>query len=155
MMQQLSMDYSMPPIQESDISRIERLFNITLPQDYRQFLLRYNGGRPEPSVFRIKNYYNSDNMAVIDTFLGISNGQEDSLEEYIKTYRDRMPKNIIPIAYDPGGNIIAISVSGNDQGYIYFWEHESEADEGDTPSYDNLYLIDENMTSFINGLTQG
>src|SRR5260221_2493440 len=110
MMQQFLMEYSLPVIQGGDLVSFEKSFNIKLPQNYREFLLRHNGGRPEPSVFKIKEYPSNDNIGVVDTFLGISEKSEDSLQNYIKAYSNRLPKNIIPIAYDPGGNLICISI---------------------------------------------
>jgi hypothetical protein len=35
---------------------------------------------------------------------------------------------------------------------ILYWDHEEEADEGEEPTYDNVYLIANSFTDFINGL---
>ena len=37
----------------ADLDWVERRFSLTLPADYRAFLLNYNGGNPEPGHFRI------------------------------------------------------------------------------------------------------
>ncbi|AHN25683.1 hypothetical protein GAPWK_1106 [Gilliamella apicola] len=35
---------------------------------------------------------------------------------------------------------------------IYFWDHELEVDEGETPNIDNVYYINQSFTKFINDL---
>jgi uncharacterized protein (TIGR02996 family) len=42
-----------PALTPADLDRVERRFDLTLPVDYRAFLLNYNGGNPEPNHFRI------------------------------------------------------------------------------------------------------
>ena len=37
-----------PPIEEREIAELEHTLGVTLPPDYRTFLLRTNGGRPVP-----------------------------------------------------------------------------------------------------------
>jgi hypothetical protein len=34
---------------------MEKRLGIVLPKSYRELLLRYNGGRPDPSGFKYKN----------------------------------------------------------------------------------------------------
>jgi len=36
-------------------------------------------------------------------------------------FHKRIPMRFFTIAYDDGGNLICISVSGNDRGKVYFW----------------------------------
>jgi hypothetical protein len=42
-----------PTLTPADLDWIERRFQLTLPADYRAFLLIHNGGNPEPDHFRI------------------------------------------------------------------------------------------------------
>ena len=58
----------------------------------------------------------------------------------------------IPIADDPGGNAICLGMSGNERGKVYFWDHEMEADEGDEPTFENVYLVAESFASFLKSL---
>jgi hypothetical protein len=43
-----------PSLTDSDIHALERKVGATLPEDYRAFLLRWNGGVPEPGHFPIE-----------------------------------------------------------------------------------------------------
>jgi uncharacterized protein (TIGR02996 family) len=42
-----------PALTPADLDWVEKRFELTLPADYRAFLLNYNGGNPEPGHFRI------------------------------------------------------------------------------------------------------
>jgi uncharacterized protein (TIGR02996 family) len=42
-----------PTLTPADLDWVERRFQITLPADFRAFLLNYNGGNPQPNHFRI------------------------------------------------------------------------------------------------------
>ena len=48
--------------------------------------------------------------------------------------------------------MIQFLVKNADRGKIYFWDHEMEADEGETPNYSNLTLIADSFDEFIEGL---
>ena len=69
-----------------------------------------------------------------------------------KTFTDRMPKRLVPIASDSFGNQICIAVSGDDRGSIFFWDHEKEADEGEGESPEtigNVTLIADSFSAFL------
>lgn len=145
------------PITLKEIKEIEGYVGLTFPDDYKQHLLKYNGGWCKPNVFslveeRIENY------SCIDRFYAIYDGEYDNLKEFIDIFKKeekRMPIHITPIAHDPGGNQICISCGIKDYGYIYFWDHENEVDytvSGDD-DYSNLYLIAKSFNEFLEGLT--
>ena len=66
---------------------------------------------------------------------------------FINTYKNRIPVNTTPIAYDNFGNLILIE---NNSGKIYFWDHEVNDD--DNCSLSDLGFIANSFTKFINGL---
>jgi hypothetical protein len=41
------------PIGESDIEALEVQLQVKLPDSYRSFLIKHNGGQPSPSTFLI------------------------------------------------------------------------------------------------------
>ncbi len=142
----------------NDIKDIEDFVGLNLPKEYRQHLLEYNGGRCTPNIFE---YYENDKLtrSCIDWFLAIYNGKYDNLIEYIKIYKlnkKRLPFQILPIAHDPGGNLICISCGFQDEGYVYFWDHENEVDysKANDLNYSNLYIIAKGFNDFINGLKE-
>jgi hypothetical protein len=43
-----------PPLSPEDLAAFEREYAVTLPPDYRAFLMAHNGGRPEPDHFQAR-----------------------------------------------------------------------------------------------------
>lgn len=145
-------------IDSQRIEEIERWIGLTFPKEYKNHLLKYNGGYCNPNVFGfIEN--GEPTESTVDWFLAIYDGDSDSLKRYIKTYKlddKRLPSHIVPIAHDPGGNLICISCGSEDYGYIYFWNHEKEVDYffSNDSDYSNLYLISKTFDLFLNSLKE-
>jgi cell wall assembly regulator SMI1 len=135
-------------IGEREIIEIENLLGYSLPEEYRIHLLKYNGGKCKPNVFSfIEN--NKISKSNIDWFLAIYDGKYDNLRLYIDMYiieQKRLPDYFIPIAHDPGGNLICISCLTSNFGFIYFWDHEKEEEE-------NAYLISDSFNHFLENLS--
>lgn len=143
-------------IVKEDISNIEEFVKLKFPNSYIQHLLKYNGGQCSPSAFTFLENGQKSNSR-IDWFLAIYDGEYDNLKEYIETYKiqqKRLPSHILPIAHDPGGNLICISCGNEDNGIIYFWDHEKEVDyyQSDDNDYTNLYFIANNIEDLLNNL---
>ena len=113
----------------------------SLPNEYRQFLEQYNGGKPS-------KYFHRSGQ-VIRYFFALTDETIYSLEYHYQIYTlaKRMPENMLPIATDFGGNCFCISVGGPDKGKIYFWDHD-----GETSGYDNLDLLEESFLKFVEEL---
>ncbi|MBK9249747.1 MAG: SMI1/KNR4 family protein [Ignavibacteria bacterium] len=142
----------------NEIEAMEKFIDLKFPNEYKAHLLQYNGGRCFPNVFK----YNENGNWIgscVDWFLAIYDGKFDNLEKYFKTYKieeKRLPAHMLPIAHDPGGNLICISCDTDDKGCLYFWDHENEVDYcvKDDSDYSNLYLIANGFNEFINGLKE-
>lgn len=140
------------------IEEIENYAELGFPGEYKDHLLKHNGGQCTPSVFSFDEKGKVTDSSV-DWFLAIYDGEYDNLKDYIKTYKiedKRLPSHILPIAHDSGGNLICISCDNDDAGSIYFWDHENEVDysvAGDE-DYSNLYLIAKSLDEFIDELKE-
>ena len=138
-----------PPLSAQRVKQVEKKYGIKLPLQYRNFLLAHNGGQPIPNEFHFKKKQGQYTDSIVDWFLAIYEGENDNFEEYYDTYKideNRIPENLVPIAHDPGGNLICISVSGDDEGAVFFWDHEHEEDG------DNIHLIADSFDEFLSGL---
>lgn len=141
------------PLTEAALGLAEKRMGRAIPVSYRQFLLKHNGGYPDLSDFRMRvNRPNISDLGSVDRFLGVHGEATDDLEHYLDTYRDRLPANLFPIAHDAGGNLVCVSTGVGDDGKVYFWDHEFEADEGEPPGHENIYSIADSFEEFINGL---
>lgn len=144
---------SQSPLSEADLQAVEARLNILFPSDYRQFLLAYNGGVPEPDAFHFKNETGPYTDSCVDRFYAIYDGEYDNFEkQFLSCKADGLlPENMIAVADDPGGNMICLSVSGPDTNSVYFWDHEA-IDEDDKSA--NLHLIADSFAEFLAGLQE-
>ncbi|GIK67151.1 MAG: SMI1/KNR4 family protein [Chloroflexota bacterium] len=148
---------SRPPITDADIQAVEQQLNIKFPDDYRRFLLAHNGGRPEPEIFLIPDHPIPNQSSILNWFYSIDpSDYYYNILKMVKVFADRMPPEFIPIGCDPGGNQICLVVAGEDKGMIFFWDHEQEMDEGEPPTYDNLFFIADSIDDLLNNrLSEG
>lgn len=134
-------------LEESYLETQEQFFNFKFPKDYRLFLLENNGGVTNKKIFFYKNSKNDG--SILDRLFGFTPKPHYNILIYFKAYKGRIPYNMFPIGYDPGGNLILISVEGPNYGKIYYWDHEQETEPAD---YSNLTLIADSFDEFINNL---
>lgn len=134
------------PLAIERVEKFEAALGTRLPEQYRSFLQEFNGGRPVPKMFTISEEQGPD---IIRMFFGIGN-EYGNLEENYKVYEDRVPIGFVPIASDPGGNIICIGTDEEFTGKIYFWDHEEEPD--DPEDMTNVYLLADSFNEFLEQL---
>jgi cell wall assembly regulator SMI1 len=141
-----------PPVGAAEIDVFEARVGVSLPRPYREWLLKHNGGQPSPSGFRYNGEVGPYTDGNVAWFYAIYDGGISNLEIEFLVYKvdaNRLPQNLIPIATDPFGNQIVLSVAGADVGKVYFWDHEEEPIP---PSYANCHLIADSFDEFIEGL---
>jgi hypothetical protein len=142
----------------TQIEEIEKYVGLNFPSEYKEHLLQNNGGQCSPNVFKFNENENFTESC-IDWFLAIYDGEHDNLRKYIQIYKleeKRLPIRILPIAHDPGGNLICISCDEDDEGCIYFWDHENEVDYNisEDQDYSNLYIVANSFSDLIDGLKE-
>jgi SMI1-KNR4 cell-wall len=130
------------------IINFETRNKLILPKDYRIFLEDENGGIPYKKVFLIDKKQGEDS---IDIFFGLDIEKPFlNLGYLIDVYSERFLSGILPIGEDPFGNYICICLIGENYGKIYFYDHEVENENEDgTLNWDNLYLIANSFTEFL------
>ncbi len=139
-----------------EIQNAEKSLGVKFPDQYIQFLLKYNGGRPEPAGFDIEWRTNQPmsedwRTSMLSWFLSIYNGDETNLLEYNKiSFSGRIPKETIAIADDCGGNLILLGVSGEYKDKIFFWVKDDEVEDGGVPGFENVGFLADSFDEFIN-----
>jgi hypothetical protein len=136
-------------ISDNEIRELEDTLGYSLPNDYRTFLLTYNGGRPEPDVFNYEIRKNEIRSSSVRNFFCVDKEGMDAFNEILLVYAGRLPKDMFPIAYDSCGNLICLCIAGEHRGRIYFWDHEEEYEEDELPGYKNIYPISLDFYSFL------
>jgi hypothetical protein len=137
---------SAPSVSQEVIDQLAEDLKVTFPEEYTRFLLVSNGGRPRPKCFLIKTPEGNRVGQVLD-FFGVNDPVEScDLRWNREVFIDRMPFSIFPIGCEDGGNVICIGVDASNLGRIYYWDHEVE---GDQPSFDNVYNVNDSFSEFM------
>ena len=139
-------------INQSDIEHLEKIINANLPDDHKNFLLQYNGGRPEPDAYPVKEH--REKVLGIKEFYGIDHEITSwRLDWNYEVFKDRIPKFLLPIACDGFGDQICLVLANGKYPYgtVVFWDL---FDETDHPTYDNVYKIADNFTGFLDCLCE-
>jgi cell wall assembly regulator SMI1 len=130
------------PASEESIQRLERHTGRPLPPGYREFLRQHDGGPLDL------------NDKAVNEIFGLGDDVPDfaSMWDNLETYRERVPAWLLPVADDSFGNLFTISLRSRDEGSVWFWDHENEADEGEPPTEDNIRLVAPDWPAFLNAL---
>lgn len=135
----------------NDIKKIESDFNISLPEDYVDFLITYNGGRTNEASFPNTNYIGNIRISeffeikrVVDFIEEIKKKPDEIAEnsDWKYYWSDYAIKNIIIIADTYNQVLICLSCNKDSFGQIYYKDH----DHGE-----NFSLLANSFTDFIQG----
>jgi hypothetical protein len=137
------------PLDRVDLQAFQESHGYLLPADYRDFLLKFNGGRPSPSFFWIEE--NVDGSSVYQ-FYGLYEGSEaSSIDTYSGDERYGLPSNILPIGDDGVGDFICIGISNENYGEIYFFDHETHP-YNDPDSKEGITKLANSFDEFLTAL---
>ncbi|MBK8492221.1 MAG: SMI1/KNR4 family protein [Saprospirales bacterium] len=95
------------------LKQFEKSNSFQLPEDYKQFLLKYNGGTPLKPYLKEKD-------TNISCFFGLADEPDwFSLTNVIEDLAGRIPGSFIPIADDSFGKLILKSLALENYGEIF------------------------------------
>jgi cell wall assembly regulator SMI1 len=164
-----SISYQGRKLTQEDIVHLERQLEYKIPIDYKRFLLDYNGGEQEPNCHDVQGTEGKNIGSFIDIrwfysvggpvdLTGIFKLECTSDDEIKEVYSiewnysvllGRIPANFLPIGCDDGGNQVCISLYGEDEGSIWYWDHNREIIP---PDYSNCYKVADNFQALLDGL---
>lgn len=141
----ISIDEPGPSIDVRQLDELARAADVALPDSYRQFLLKYNGGRPTPDVIHVAGL--SGSPTDIQLFFGIGrNIRSSDLRWNLSMVADRCAdRRLLPIACDSGGNLFCFSVEFGIASEIVYLDLNNDDCI--------LYSIAPNFDSFIAKIT--
>src|SRR5262245_38306228 len=141
-----------PPASRSEIEAFEAEVGARLPDDYRRFLLRSNGGTLGGKYF----FENAEAYVVVNSVGGFQASY--SLRGARGCYQGhpaRIPRALVWVMDDPGGNAVCLGVTGKHRGLVYFWVHDEEPDpddwDGEVETAPNIRLLANSFTEFVAG----
>lgn len=114
---------SYAPIDDAKLAAAEARMGVRFPEDYRQFLLRTNGGEFPFEVCNADDGCDPRYICVRE-FYGVASGEYYDIEYWHRLSKPYLPPGYIPIAADSGGDDILIVTTGADVGAICARDHE-------------------------------
>ncbi len=128
-----------------ELAQFEVAHGLELPGDYRDFILKVNGGMPFPNLCLWPE--NGDFVAVV---YGLNYTDEwMTLGRAISEF-DSVSSGYLPVAVSNGGNYFLLRLSHSESGGIHFWDHELE--DVDPITFNHLIQVAPSFSDFINDL---
>jgi hypothetical protein len=132
-----------------ELDRVENDLDVKLPENYRGFLLRTNGGKPHPDFFPIQEH-KTLTFGRIESFFGIGRPLRSSNVDWAyKMLIGQLPPYHFPIAGTATEDVICLSLGRIDEGRIFFWEKD---DARLSAGYDNAYVVAGNFDKFLEAI---
>lgn len=121
----LKFSRSGPKQTRRQLQAVERRLDVSFPEDYRDFLLKHNGGVPKPKTLRS----GKDDTHEIELFYSI--GVRASDRELVKTteyYRAELKllQHYLPVALTSAHDLLLLHVAGRSIGKVDWWTGISE-----------------------------
>ncbi len=101
------------PVSRRDLDTFEHVIAANLPDQYREFLMSYNGAKPEVNIFAIPG---TGNESGVNEFIPL----DEIASERQRV--DGVARQFIPVAWEEAGNYICIDLDAG--GQVFFWDHE-------------------------------
>jgi SMI1 / KNR4 family (SUKH-1) len=162
------MRHAEPPVPESEVEAFEAEIAARLPEDYRQFLLRVNGGSiPEWGRYRYKGLApdGRTRSALVSEVGGLRGELGFSLRSNRQFYlaapgpqpefETKIPAALLWIMSDPGGNAACLGLTGSHRGKVYRWVHDEPPSEdvwdGEVEHAANIWPLAGSFADFLRG----
>jgi hypothetical protein len=139
------------PLSPQDIERLEDMVGVELPVDYKAFLRRYNGGVPKPAAFPIQGFENNPYGVVQVLFRVDGDIESSNLDWNYEAMNSRIPSSFFPVGCDGSGDLICLSLYGDDSGAIFFWDYYDQTPD---PDHSNVYRIAGSFSEFLDSLQE-
>jgi hypothetical protein len=133
------------PTNPSQLAAFEQHISYALPPAYAEFLLRHNGGHPDPDAFVLRQAEREEEHILFCFFpmqeLALGQVKVDTLDDLrkwplhcawddlqhdLKTlYKTKLDPPLLPIGTDGLSNYITIALAGSKAGAVVFLDHKT------------------------------
>ncbi|MBZ9560089.1 SMI1/KNR4 family protein [Halomonas coralii] len=113
-------------LRPEDLSRAEDELGHALPEAYKSFLLKYNGGVPLESYIDFEAEKLKLPGDEIKKFYGLNAKPANDILHKMKEIGCNLPAGLIFIANTHGGNFFLLSLREDSYGEVFYKDHELE-----------------------------
>ena len=135
-------------VKEEEIFKLEDEIGFTLPNDYKEFLINFNGGVPEVKYSTFKLNELEENIG-LQVLYGLDLEENLNLREWYEEYEDDLLDDCLIIGHGIGFGFIVLVNSPEVSG-VYFWDNSFELENSSED--ENIYKISATFREFIEEL---
>lgn len=129
----------------SMVNQLDGMFGFEIPLEYKEFLIKTNGGRFD---YEDEHHIMIKNKTIwIDVLYGNKENMRSSLLFWNNEYGDEIPQNSIIIGDTQDHNFLVYMCAGEQKG-IYLWDDNLSID-GSSCDGKNAYFIANDMNEFL------
>ena len=109
--------YVKPLSSEDNINEFECLVKYAFPEDFREYIKKYNGGRPEKKIFETDN----SQERALKSFLSFNKNDRETVWKIYEWNKQELADRYVAFAVDNFGNLICFDANNDN---IVFLNHE-------------------------------
>ncbi|ASI73563.1 SMI1/KNR4 family protein [Bacillus cereus] len=160
-MRKVEWQFADATVSEDFVGEIGNEIGVKFPNDYIKCVAVNNGANVEPEIFNVNNH-----ERVFGTLLSFDENSDEYIVEVYNDFSDTLPKELIPFAFDPAGNLICFDYKNHEENpIVVFWEHEDAwekealmesegitAEEAEKIARENVFYIADTFTDLLSKL---
>ena len=135
-------------VEEEEIFKLEEEIGFILPNDYKEFLINFNGGVPEVKYSTFKLNELEENIG-LQVLYGLNLEENLDLREWYEEYEEDLLDDCLIIGHGIGFGFIVLVNSPEVSG-VYFWDNSFELENSSED--ENIYKISDTFREFIEEL---
>jgi len=132
-----------------DIQNLESEFDMSIPEDYKDFLMMHNGGKPDiGNEWGYAEFYVEDleSSQFLDILYGIGVKKLD-ISYWTNFFPGDIPPKTLVIGGDPGGAMLLLFNDNSENDGIYYYDHAYRHKQSSDEQ--NTYFVADTFTEFI------
>jgi len=163
-MSKIEWQFADEPVSEDYVKSVGNHLGVVYPEDYTSCASINHGANVDPALFDIGN-----REKVFGTLLSYDKDNDEFIVDVYNSYKETLPKGLVPFAFDPAGNLICFDYKDHedheDNPIVVYWEHENAGEkemymreeglteeQAEKRARENVFYVAETFTEFLKKL---